>query len=279
LTYTDFWRSLTAVYEEGEAQAVARMVLEMLFGLTMADVLVGRMPDEAELLPIQQRLLTGEPVQYVIGQAEFCEQLFHVEPGVLIPRPETQWMCDFVSSSWGFLPREGSILDIGTGSGCIACTVAYDLSGSPVEVVGWDISDTALRVARENARRLGVKVKFVKQDALCPPDDHECWDIIVSNPPYVCEQEKADMARNVLDFEPAEALFVPDNDPQLFYRSIGHYALQALKPEGFLLVEVNARYSEETANLFLAMGFVNASLFTDQFQKDRFVLASKICIN
>jgi len=262
-----------AVYDEGEAKAVARLVLEVRFGLTMADVLTGRMPDEAELLPIQQRLLTGEPVQYVLGQAEFCELLFHVEPGVLIPRPETQWICDYVSSAWGGLPREGSVLDIGTGSGCIACTLARRLADNAVEVVGWDISDTALRVACENAERLGAKVTFVKQDALCPPNDHERWDVIVSNPPYVCEHERAGMERNVLDFEPAEALFVPDTDPQLFYRSIGHYALQALKAEGYLLVEVNALHGEATANLLLAMGFVNVWLITDQFQKNRFVLA------
>lgn len=273
MTYAEFWRPLTAVYDEGEAQAVARLVMEVRFCRTLADVLAGRMPDETALTEIQRRLLTGEPVQYVLGQAEFCEHYFHVEPGVLIPRPETQWICDYVSNVWGFLPREGSILDIGTGSGCIACTIAHDLSSSPVEVVGWDISDTVLRVAHENAKQMGVKVRFEKQDALLPPDDHERWDIIVSNPPYVCEHEKAWMERNVTDFEPAEALYVPDDDPLVFYRSIGRYALKALKPEGFLLVEINARLGNETANLLLGMGYDHVQLFTDEFEKDRFVLA------
>ena len=275
MLFSELWRPLTAVYDEHEARAVARLVLEEHYGLSMADVLAGQMPDNAELAEIQQRLLTGEPVQYVLGWAEFCEQKFHVEPGVLIPRPETQWMCDFVSNSWGFLPREGSILDIGTGSGCIACTIANDLSSQPVEVVGWDISERALTVARDNAQRLGARVRFEKQDALCPPDDRERWDVIVSNPPYVCEQERATMERNVLAFEPAEALFVPDDDPLLFYRSIGHYAIKALKPQSFLLVEINMRFGDSIGNLLLDTGFAKAKIFQDEFDKDRFVLAYK----
>lgn len=275
IQFAELWRPLTAVYDEHEARAVARLVLEEHFGLTMADVLAGQMPDETELAGIQQRLLTGEPVQYVLGWAEFCERKFHVEPGVLIPRPETQWMCDFVANAWGFLPREGSILDIGTGSGCIACTIADDLSGHPVVVVGWDISEKALAVARDNAQRLGAKVRFERQDALCPPDDHERWDVIVSNPPYVCEQERATMERNVLAFEPAEALFVPDDDPLLFYRSIGHYAIKALKPQSFLLVEINMRFGDSIGNLLLDTGFAKAKIFQDEFDKDRFVLAYK----
>ena len=183
MTYSEFWQPLTAVYDEGEARAVAQMVMEVHFGLTMADVLCGRMGDEAELLQLQRRLLTGEPVQYVLGLAEFCGRQFHVEPGVLIPRPETEELCRWVIEVAERGKDRCTILDIGTGSGCIATTLALDLLAQPASVVAWDLSDTALLVARKNAERLGANVSFVKQDALCPTDDQACWDIIVSNPP------------------------------------------------------------------------------------------------
>lgn len=276
MTYSEFWQPLTAVYDEGEARAVAQMVMEVHFGLTMADVLCGRMGDEAELLQLQRRLLTGEPVQYVLGLAEFCGRQFHVEPGVLIPRPETEELCRWVIEVAERGKDRCTILDIGTGSGCIATTLALDLLAQPASVVAWDLSDTALLVARKNAERLGANVSFVKQDALCPPDDQACWDIIVSNPPYVCEHEKARMERNVLDYEPAEALFVPDDDPLLFYRNIGHYAARALKHGGSLLFEVNALHGNDTARLMAAMGFGHVETRTDLFGKERFVFASKI---
>jgi release factor glutamine methyltransferase len=219
-------------------------------------------------------------------------------------------MCDFVANSWGIVPREGSILDIGTGSGCIACTIAADLQNHPVEVVAWDISDTALRIASENAKRLNVNVRFEKRDVLelsrcedsesryevrgtrCEDSESRCevrgtrcedsesryeerWDVIVSNPPYVCEQEKGDMERHVLEHEPDLALFVPDNDPLLFYRHIGQYALKSLKPGGYLLVEINSRFGKETAALMADLGFVGVRLFPDLYEKDRFVIAYK----
>ncbi len=276
MTYNELWRPLTAIYEEQEAKAIARLVLEKRFGLSLADVLMGQTGDEQELLRIQQRLLHGEPVQYVLGEAEFCDLTFHVEKGVLIPRPETQWLCDCVSNHWGFLPEEGRILDIGTGSGCIACTIAYDLKDAPVEVVAWDISDDALRIARDNAKRLGVKVRFEKQDIFKAPDDKDCWDAIVSNPPYICDSERQQMATHVLDYEPSLALFVPDDDPLRFYRPIADYAIRALRPEGFLLVEINERYGEETAGLFVDKGFTGVTIYEDLYGKDRFVKGFKL---
>ena len=291
------WKRLAGQYDEGEAKAIVRMVLEVRFGLSWTDIVCGKADelkaDELTALEaIMQRLEQGEPVQYVLGQAEFGGRTFHVEPGVLIPRPETQWMCDFVANSWGIVPREGSILDIGTGSGCIACTIAADLQNHPVEVVAWDISDTALRIASENARRLNVHVTFEKRDVLGEVRGTRCevrgarygvrgtgceerWDIIVSNPPYVCEQEKASIGRHVLEHEPGLALFVPDDDPLLFYRHIGRYALNALKPEGYLLVEINSRFGKETSALMADLGFVGVRLFPDLYEKDRFVIAYK----
>ena len=274
MTYADFWKPLTTLYDEGEAKAIARLVLEEHFGLTIADMLCGKPVDETELQSILRRLLEGEPVQYILGQATFCGRQFHVEPGVLIPRPETQGICKFVEKSWGCSTRKGSLLDIGTGSGCIACTLALDMAAH-VEVTAWDISDEALRIARLNADKLGANVRFEKQDALRAPEDLERWDAIVSNPPYICLHEKADMERNVTDFEPSEALFVPDNDPLLFYRSIAHYAAKALKPNGFLLFEINTRYGAETANLLQRTGYCRIQILKDMFDKDRFVLAYK----
>ena len=294
MSYETLWKRLAGGYGDGEAKAIVRMVLEVRFGLSWTDIVCGKVDElndeELTLLEtIMQRIEQGEPVQYVLEQADFAGLTFHVEPGVLIPRPETQWMCDFVANSWGIVPREGSILDIGTGSGCIACTIAADLQNHPVEVVAWDISDTALRIASENAKRLNVNVRFEKRDVLelsrCEDSESRCedsesryeerWDVIVSNPPYVCEQEKADMERHVLEHEPDLALFVPDNDPLLFYRHIGQYALKSLKPGGYLLVEINSRFGKETAALMADLGFVGVRLFPDLYEKDRFVIAHK----
>ena len=274
MTYAELWRPLTTVYDEDEAKAVARLVLEVRFGLSLADVLCGQMPDETELHDIQQRLLEGNPVQYVLGQAEFCGRWFHVEPGVLIPRPETGELCQWVirkekSSTTG---RKSRILDIGTGSGCIACTLATELPQA--EVTAWDISPQALDIARGNARQLGVKVTFGQVDILKNPPPAK-WDIIVSNPPYICEQEKTSMAHHVLDFEPAIALFVPDNDPLLFYRCIGHYARENLTTDGYMLFEINARYGNEVTTLMQELGFGHTRVMTDQYGRERFVLAAR----
>ena len=168
-------------------------------------------------------------------------------------------------------PPTNTILDIGTGSGCIAITLALNLPEA--EVTAWDISDKALAVALGNAQRLGAKVQFEKRDALQPPDDVSRWDIIVSNPPYVCEREKKQMERNVLNWEPSLALYVPDNAPLLFYRSIGCYAQKALKPKGCLLMEMNALYGDSMLNLMESIGFTHVQLYKDQFGKDRFITA------
>jgi len=258
MTYRDFWQPLSQLYEAEEARAIARLVMERRFGLSMTDIACGAVEgiEEKELSAIVSRLLTGEPVQYVLGEAEFCGRMFRVESGVLIPRPETEGLIDLL---FDYLQLDdllfvdlGSILDIGTGSGCIACTVALEAELRKLDstnVTAWDISDRAIAVARSNALALGAKVIVEKQDALTPPDDVHRWDIIVSNPPYVCEHEKMAMHQNVLDHEPAEALFVPDDDPLLFYRAIGRYAVRALKPGGALLLEINPLYANELQDL------------------------------
>ena len=273
MTYPEFWRPLTALYGEGEAKAVARLVMEEHFGLSMADVLCGRMGDEAELRQIQQRLLTGEPVQYVLGRAEFGGRWFHVAPGVLIPRPETYELCQWClppdPSGW-----RGNILDIGTGSGCIACTLAAELPHA--KVAAWDISEAALAIAQDNARRLHVNVIFSQIDILqlsiinC---QLSIYDVIISNPPYICQRERTAMERNVLDYEPSLALFVPDDDPLLFYRAIADYARQALKSGGALYFEINPLYAAELQSLLSKMAYHAIELREDQYGKPRMMKA------
>lgn len=277
MDYEAFWKPLTQIYEMGEAKAIARLVMEVRFGLSMTDILCGKTGEDTEMKAIQQRLLTGEPVQYVLGEAEFGGRSFHVEPGVLIPRPETYELCQWIVEEEGGRRKEEkcSILDIGTGSGCIACTLAAELPQA--QVTAWDISDDALRIATDNARRLGVNVTFRKADILqFTVHNHQLsiinhqLSIIVSNPPYICHHERAKMARNVLEHEPELALFVPDEDPLLFYRAIARYAAKALKPGGSLYFEINPLYADALLALLHAEGFSHTEIRNDQFGKQRF---------
>ena len=286
MTYNELWRQLTQVYEEGEAKAIARLMYEVRFGLMPADLFIGKdtqlsTDNQILLEEITQRLLQQEPVQYVLGEAEFGGRTFHVEPGVLIPRPETYELCQWITED-GKRKTEGercSILDIGTGSGCIACTLASEIPQA--QVTAWDISDDALRIAAENAKRTNVHVSFEKVDALdIPLTSHSSpltpqIDIIVSNPPYICENERTVMEANVLEHEPELALFVPDSDPLLFYRSIAHYAAQTLKPNGQLFFEINPLYINEMKDMLLDEGFTHTEIRYDQFGKQRF---TKSCL-
>ena len=344
MTYNQLWKRLTAIYNEREAQAIVRTVLDALFGMSLTDICLGKVTqlsadDTTRLEKIMQRLEKSEPVQYVLGAGWFAGRLFDVAPGVLIPRPETEdlvkWACDEAKekednskeergkeekevSKKGEAPqkeeqllssplkeeeeglRKGkdasqkeeqhlssllksnkevsekgeevphpSILDIGTGSGCIAITVALALPQA--RVTAWDISTDALAIAAGNAHRLGASVRFEHQDALSAPDDEERWDVIVSNPPYICDKERADMSDNVLSYEPELALFVPDSDPLLFYRAIARYASKALKPGGRLLFETNTAYAHEVAQAMADEGFTAIEVRNDCFGKPRMV--------
>lgn len=276
---------------------MTRMLLEDLFSLSFADILCGATEhlSDADALRLQQsvdRLLDAEPLQYVTGTAFFCGHPFHVAPGVLIPRPETEWIVDtavnLVTSS---APR---ILDIGTGSGCIATSISLALADKHCYTEAWDISEDALRIAADNAARLGAEVKFRRRDALrlekdLPAEerleaeqggaealrDSASWDIIVSNPPYICNREAADMHANVLRHEPHLALFVPDTDPLLFYRAIARYAMRNLRKGGWLLFECNTLYAHDTAQMASDMGFATSVVEDDCFGKPRFVKAQK----
>lgn len=300
MTYHDICQRLTPLYGPQEAKAMTRMLLEDLFSLSFADILCGATEhlSDADTLRLQQsvdRLLDAEPLQYVTGTAFFCGHPFHVAPGVLIPRPETEWMVDTaVGIATASAPR---ILDIGTGSGCIATSISLALADKHCHTEAWDISEDALRIATDNAERLGAEVEFRRRDALRLEEDFsaeerleaeqggaealsdtnaaEPWDIIVSNPPYICNREAADMHANVLRHEPHLALFVPDTDPLLFYRAIASYAMRSLRKGGWLLFECNTLYAHDTAQMALDMGFATSVVEDDCFGKPRFVKAQK----
>ncbi len=270
MTYRELWRTLEPLYGNGEARAITDYVLDVCFGLSKADILCGAVDEmtaekTAELNKIFGRLTEGEPVQYVLGRAEFSGRWFNVRPGVLIPRPETEELCAWITSD---SKASGSpkVLDIGTGSGCIAITLQLDMPES--KVTAWDISADALDVARENAQQLGANVNFVKQDALNAKPEGE-WDVIVSNPPYICEKEKKDMAVNVLEHEPQTALFVPDADPLLFYRAITRLAVQTLSKGGRLYFEINPIYADDTCRMMRAEGMTAVELRSDMYGKQR----------
>ena len=278
------WRRLARIYGDNEAKAIARLVFEVRYGLSFSDLLMGRDADVpvAELEDITQRLELQEPVQYILGQTTFCGRTFLVSPAVLIPRPETEELCRWMiaADDSGLtridrispLSSAATILDIGTGSGCIAVTLAAEMPQT--QVTAWDISETALAVARENARVNKVAVQFKLQDALQPPCDQALWDVIVSNPPYICYKESAQMEPNVMEHEPHTALFVPDDDPLLFYRSIAQYALRALRPGGHLYFEVNPQYAVALQQLLSMMSYHDIQIKTDAYGKRRMLKAT-----
>ena len=280
-TYQQFWQSLTPLYDAGEAQAIVRTVLDVEYGMTLTDIICGKVnelssDEERNLEEIITRLQNGEPVQYVLGEADFAGRTFHVEPGVLIPRPETAELCQWIEEDVSSLEADErkQILDICTGSGCIAITLGLTIPNS--EVTGWDISEDALRIAQGNVEMLKAgNVRIEYQDALMLPKAEEAADIIVSNPPYICEKEKADMEKNVLEHEPSIALFVPDEDPLKFYRAIAEYASSALKPEGALYFEINPIYAKETREMLEELGFKDIETKEDAFGKKRMMKAKK----
>ena len=274
---------ISGIYDEREASSIVKMLLEESFGLSFVDVCLGaldRLSDEdkesleAKIVQLEK----GEPVQYVIGHADFYGRKFAVEPGVLIPRPETEelvsWIKEESKDIRGNRNGKKYLLDVGCGSGCISVSLALEIP--ELEVSAWDISDTALRVTKKNAKALGASVDIYMQDALNAPDsDRDLWNVIVSNPPYICAKEAEDMERNVLEHEPHEALFVPDTDPLLFYRAIAEYGTHALCRGGRLYFEINRAYGKETVDMLKALGYSDIELRKDAFGNDRVVRAIK----
>ena len=252
-----------------------RILLEDLFGIDWNQQLMN--PDlridehqHYQLSEAVKRLLVGEPVQYVTGLARFNDLLLKVSPAVLIPRPETEELVQKISTS---LPKEKTIRiwDIGTGSGCIAIALAKQFPHA--EVIAFDVSGEALQIAKENAESNGAKVTFVHDNVLNPTSSYfnQPVDLVVSNPPYVCDSERASMEANVLDWEPEKALFVPDDDPLRFYRQILALTKKQLNPNGQIWFEINERMGEEMLSLCRQIGFSNAEVLEDFAGKSRFV--------
>ena len=244
------------LYGEGEAKAVMRAIFHALKGWGTTEMVIH---EDDELSPymrdkieeILRRLEAGEPVQYVVGEAYFYGMDLHVGPGVLIPRPETAGLVDIIVAD---SPESDlRVLDIGTGSGAIAIALARNLKFP--EVTAIDVSPVALKIARENANLMRARVDFVEADVFNWRPESEVFDIIVSNPPYVLESEKADMTSNVLLYEPAEALFVPDAEPLLFYRRISEIGKVGLKPGGRLYFEINPLSADALKEMLSANGY------------------------
>ncbi|MBR4137956.1 MAG: peptide chain release factor N(5)-glutamine methyltransferase [Bacteroidales bacterium] len=266
---------LEKIYGSDEANALIMILLEHYFGIDRVKIAMN--PElrlsESELLTLHfavKELLKNKPVQYILGETEFCGMRFFVDENVLIPRPETEELVNqLVSCSVNHHPSF-RILDIGTGSGCIAISLAKLLKNSVVTAV--DVSEKALKVAKKNAESNCIDVNFIKDDILNPKnpellDNH--FDIIVSNPPYVCESEKTEMRANVLDYEPSTALFVSDNDPLIFYRKILEFAQKTLKPDGEVWFEINEKLGTEMKNLCIEKGFEKVEIIKDFRERDR----------
>ena len=256
-----------------EAQATAFALLDDLFGASRTDVLMDRRVElgadaEARLQRALAALEAGQPLQYATGKAPFCGKSFEVNAHVLIPRPETELLVELVC---GCSPQR--VLDCGTGSGCIAVSVALALPEAQVEA--WDISAEALAVARRNARVLGAKVRFRQRDMLLLPAQRRAlYDVIVSNPPYICESEEADMEAHVKDYEPHLALFVPDDDPLRFYVALAVLGKMRLHRGGSLLLECNRRYAHAVSAMLQAEGYTGCEVIADCFGAPRMVRAT-----
>lgn len=268
---------------EGEAKAITLLLMEKVAGLPPAKALTaddkGLNCQRQTLLDMAARVAQGEPIQYVIGEADFCGLSLNVKPGVLIPRPETEELVRWIEEDQKLSTLNSQlstkrILDIGTGSGCIAITLAQQIEGADVEA--WDVSEAALQVAQENAKKNGVKVKFRQVDVMEAVEQaFFSFDVIVSNPPYICEEEAVEMEKNVVEHEPQVALFVPDEDPLLFYRRIGTIGQELLVAGGRLFFEINRRFGQEVVNLLEGMGYQEVELRKDSWGNERMVKAIK----
>ncbi len=264
--------AISALYDPNEAKAIAQAYLNMRCGSTNLDILLGKEVEEPDgFLADVQRLVAGEPLQYVTGKAYFMDRLFALNSDTLIPRPETEELVVQVLNCVGDSAKK--VLDIGTGSGCIAITLALEAPNA--QVSAWDLAAGAVQQARINAENLGAQVGFKLQDVFEWSKDPQEWDLIVSNPPYVLDAEKLEMKPHVLDHEPHLALFVPDEDPLLFYRVIGEMAIERLMPGGFLCFEINRAFGSQNVELAKSQGFENIQLLQDFQGNDRMLIAQR----
>ena len=269
--------ALRGIYPDSEALSLAKMLLVEAFGFTTLELYGGK---DKEIFGKQRdvldkmlaRLRKNEPIQYILGKENFCGLTFEVNPDVLIPRPETRELVDWIIADW---KSSGTVqlLDIGTGSGCIAISLAKYLPDAHVEA--WDISAEALRVARRNSERNEVQVLFCQEDVLKATTEDTRYHVMVSNPPYIAECENVDMDANVLDWEPSTALFVPDSDPLLFYRRIAELGVSMLHDGGALYFEINRAYGKDTVRLLEDLGYRHIELRKDEWGNDRMIKANR----
>ena len=272
--YDNLLKQITT-YESQEAKEIVFWLMEFYLGLRKIDVLGDKSFEKAiDWTNIIERLNNNEPIQYILGETEFYGRRFLVNDSVLIPRPETEELVKYIidkqKTQFSVKRKQLSILDIGTGSGCIAISIAKELPNFIVSA--YDISKNALETAKKNAELNKADVNFEKVDILKPPFIRS-FNIIVSNPPYVTKQEIYRMQKNVLDFEPHLALFVEDSEPLIFYEAIANFAFNNLTDNGLVAVEINEALGEETANVFRRKGFSEVEIIKDMHQKDRFVSA------
>lgn len=270
-------KRLDPLYGPGEVAMLLRIIFEYLKGWTQTDMIMRGSDELSDFIAgkadaIIDRLLAHEPIQYIIGEARWYGMKFIVDRSTLIPRPETEQLVDLVVADAADTP-DLRVLDLCTGSGCIAIALARNLRFATVEAV--DISTDALDVARRNASSLRAKVDFRHADVLAMKPDPDSFDIIVSNPPYIAEHERASMSANVIDYEPHIALFVPDSDPLRFYTAIARYAVTALKPGGWLYFEINPLYADDLRKEMEADGWVDVDLRPDFRKVIRFLKARR----
>lgn len=268
--------TLSPLYSPGEVSALARTLATELLGISqttyyLKDDIALTTEKEQQLDNALTRLAKEEPIQYILGYCDFCDLRFTVTPAVLIPRPETSELVQWIEKEAGNAKR---VLDIGTGSGCIAISIAKRLPQA--EVTAWDISHEALAVASNNCAANGCNVHFEQRDILTHNPQNEKFDIIVSNPPYIKEVEKKMMSNNVLLWEPHLALFVPDSDPLLFYRTIAQKAKNMLCNGGKLFFEINREHGNDIIKMLQEEGYSNISLRKDFADNDRMIRAEKI---
>ncbi|QIL42106.1 peptide chain release factor N(5)-glutamine methyltransferase [Pedobacter sp. HDW13] len=266
---------LKALYDGEEASALFRLASAHVLGLSFTQLRMLRdtavdLVNEQQLLSMLSDLQMGKPVQHVLGEAHFYGLVFKVNENVLIPRPETEELVEWIisDSSLQFAVRDIKILDIGTGSGCIPVTLKKHLPQAGVSTL--DVSEEAITVAKLNATQIGVEVNFILADILTFSSELK-FDVIVSNPPYIRYLEKVEMHDNVLEYEPHLALFVSNDDPLIFYKAIAVFALTNLKPNGKLYFEINEYLGQETVDMLVSKGFENIELRKDMQGKDRMI--------
>lgn len=269
-------RKLQGRYDPREAGNLSRIICCEILGQQTVDYYLGKdiilsVKEEQELESILARLHNFEPIQYILGEARFLGRTFRVTPGVLIPRPETEELVEMMLKELSPVSR---VLDVGTGSGCVAISLAKELPES--QVTAWDVSGEALSIAAANSKALQASVRFEQRDVLTyEPCVADCYDVIVSNPPYVTEAEKQEMEHNVLDWEPSLALFVPDTYPLRFYRRIAVLGLEMLTSGGKLYFEINRAFGKDTVAMLCETGYRAVRLQKDISHNDRFVIAEK----